>query len=109
MVDEGTLCFSAIAGFTLSAVPDELAGNVGNTFSLTLTLVDGGDEVPLPFINVEAFVVSEGVTLDVTTGATDENGQFVSQVDITGGVSGDSATIKYYAGDAQLDVDVSIP
>jgi hypothetical protein len=110
MVDEGTLCFSAIAGFTLSAVPDELAGKIGNTFSLTLTLVDGGDEVPLPFIDVEAFVVSEGViTVDVTTGATDENGQFISQVDITGGVSGDSATIKYYAGDAQLDVDVSIP
>jgi hypothetical protein len=110
MVDEGTLWFSAIPGFTLSAVPDELAGNVGDTFSLTLTLVDGGDEVPLPFIDVEAFVVSEGViTVDVTTGATDENGQFISQVDITGGVSGDSATIKYYAGDAQLDVDVSIP
>ena len=53
MVSEGTLCFSAIAGFTLEAVPDATSIDlVIGTNPLELTLVDGGNEVPLPFIKV---------------------------------------------------------
>lgn len=53
-INGGEFCFAPIAGFTLTATPSILSG--GGIASLKV--VDGGDEVPLPFIPVLANVSS---------------------------------------------------
>ena len=108
LIDEGTLCFSSIAGWTITAAPGSISLPVGSSANVSLTLEDGGDEIRLPFVPISASVYSEdGVTLTVSTGPTDVNGNFTSTVTETGGVSGD-ATITYYAGDAMVQVVVTV-
>lgn len=115
MVDEGTLGFSSIAGWTLSASPESISG----TDDIFLRVVDGGDEVPLPFINVRGRVTAidrdDESDLEVSVSdcqthspATGPAGGCWSTITIRGEdiVSGDSAEITYSAGDAD-DVTVS--
>ncbi len=110
MASEGTLCFSAIAGFTLEAVPDEIGGPAG-TYPIALTLYDGGDEVLLPFVAVSYGVVVDGATLtaSATTGRTDEFGNLIATITVAGGVSDDTATFTFYAGDASVEVTYTVP
>ena len=110
MASEGTLCFSAIAGFTLEAVPDEV-GEPAGTYPIALTLYDGGDEVRLPFVAVSYGVVIDGTTLtaSATTGRTDEFGNLSATITVSGGVSEDTATFTFYAGDASVEVTYTVP
>jgi hypothetical protein len=109
LVDEGTLCFAAIAGGTLVALPSAVSAST----TISLTLRDGGDTIPLPFVGISSgVVITKGATLTVTAttpGLTDTNGNITSTVTIGGGVTGDTATITYWSGDASVDVEVKIP
>ncbi|HEX9779045.1 MAG TPA: hypothetical protein VGA63_12935, partial [Geopsychrobacteraceae bacterium] len=55
-LNEGRFCYAPIAGFTLSIIPDVKAS--GST-SRGIKLVDGGDEIPVPFEPLGAFVAVE--------------------------------------------------
>ncbi|RJP35992.1 MAG: hypothetical protein C4548_16565, partial [Desulfobacteraceae bacterium] len=112
MVNEGTLVFSSIAGWKLTAAPDAISG----TSDIALSLVDGGDEVPLPFIEVtHAVVFDEGapditVTYSDPNNRTDEFGNITATITINAPVfSGDAATITFYAGDAKVEVTYEVP
>lgn len=111
MVDEGTLCFSPIADFTLEAVPEELFEDG----DIKLSLVDGGDEVPLPFVEVTStYTIDTGSgPIDISykdpDNRTDEDGFITSTIEWTTASSGDSATITYYAGDAKAEVTYEVP
>ena len=120
MVSEGTLCFSSIAGASLTAVPDSIGGpGTGGPppgFDIELELRDGGDGVLLPFIQVTASVVIEAgglstpLEITATGGSTDTAGSFTSRISITTpGLSGDTATITYYALDASVEVEYEVP
>jgi len=52
-VDEGQFCFSPIAGYTLSIIPEVPASS---STDRGLTLIDGGDEIPVPFQPLSSFV-----------------------------------------------------
>jgi len=109
MVSEGNLCFSAIAEWTLTAVPT----SISSTTDVTLEVVDGGDEIPLPFVTVTPYVnVTKGAVLVTATPCTTpaDSGTCVSTITVTGGASGDTADVTYYVGDApEVTVSVKIP
>jgi len=111
MVDKGTLCFSAIAGLTLGAVPEALSSDG----SVELSLVDGGDEVPLPFVGVTAtYTIDTGsgpinITFTDPNDRTDVEGRIISNIAWPSTSSGDSATITFYAGDATAEVTYEVP
>ncbi len=108
MVDEGTLIFSSIAGWKLDAIPNKISSSV----EIALTLVDGGDEVPLPFIPIAASILYDkpGMDITVTVSPTDVYGKSISTITVvTPGASGDKATITYYAGDAKVEVEYKTP
>jgi hypothetical protein len=104
MVDEGTLIFSSIAPWNLTAIPDEISGDE----DIDLTLRDGGDNIRLPFIEITYSVkIDEGSAPTVTVGSTDVDGEFTSS--ISGLVAGDTGTVIYYAGDAKAEVAYEVP
>ncbi|MCF8024234.1 MAG: hypothetical protein K9K82_01950 [Desulfobacteraceae bacterium] len=110
LVDEGTLAFSSIAGWNLEATPKSISGSA----SIELELVDGGDEVPLPFVPISAHiqVTSDAGTLSVSASdciTQHPSGTCTSTINISGAQSGDSATITYYAGDTETEVSFQAP
>ncbi len=52
-VDEGQFCFAPMAGFTLTAVP---GSDLTDTGRRSLKLVDGGDEILLPYWPIETYI-----------------------------------------------------
>ena len=110
LVDHGTLCFAPIAGFTLEARPASISGSA----TVELILRDGGDQILLPFWPVTHTVVitnNDGnpLAISATEGLTDENGEFISTITISGADSDDTAVITFYAGDASVDVALTVP
>lgn len=111
LVDEGSLCFASIAGWKLSTLTPEITG----TTTLELVLRDGGDRIYLPLVNIGAVTkittdTGTALNITVTTGATNINGSYASTITVvSGGDPGDAATITYIAGDASVDVKLTIP
>ncbi|PLX87195.1 MAG: hypothetical protein C0618_07305 [Desulfuromonas sp.] len=66
-VDEGQFCFTPIAGFGLAASPAKLNG----TGTVLLEVVDGGDEIPVPYTFVSAYVTID--TLGINESCSDLN------------------------------------
>jgi len=101
MVDEGTLVFSSIAGWKLEALPVEISADT----TITLSLVDGGDEVPLPFmtvtysIKIDTGIGPINVTFSDPNDRTDVFGNILATIAWPTAASGDSATITFYARD----------
>ena len=65
-VDQGQFCFAAIAGGTLTAIPEALVGDG----TVTLSLVDGGDGIALPFRNVTGYVTIDSRAAGTCTDST---------------------------------------
>lgn len=111
MVDEGGLCFASIAGWSLTTTTTAISG----TTPISLGLVDGGDGISLPLVDISAVTkittdTAPPLVLTVTTGATNINGIFNSTITVvSGAVKGDVATITYGAGDATVAVTLTIP
>lgn len=109
MTIDDRFCFAAIAGLSLTATPTA----INYDQDVTLELKDGGDEIPLPFMEVKAHVKIEksSGSLNVTAQdcITGTDGTCTSSITVSGGTGGDAATITYVAGDAQTTVTVTIP
>ena len=78
---DNSFCFAAIKGGEFTAV--QTGGNV------TGTCVDGGDGVPLPFIDVSVGSSDSSITVTTPAVTTDINGDFSAAISGAGG----SATI----------------
>lgn len=101
VIDE-RFCFVPIAGGTLSTSVGEISGSA----TIKVLYNDGGDLVPTPYESVTAtVVVTGGVSVTFSGGAgpganvyttgTYGSGSFLSGINVTGGASGDTATITY--------------
>lgn len=125
-VNRGTFCLASISGWTLTAQPTAVSSNSVSTFSapttnnVTLKLVDGGDKIRLPFeavtYSVNFTTNKGGLNVSVSeagipgeTGKTLADGTLVSTISSYGGVSGDTAVVSYFAGDAVTTVTVKVP
>lgn len=122
-VDRGTFCLASIAGWTLTPQPSAVSANgsiTANTNNVTLKLVDGGDKIRLPFeavtYSVNYTTNTGGLVVTVSedgisgeTGKTLADGTLVSTITSTGGASGDTAVVSYFAGDAVTTVTVKVP
>ena len=111
----GEYCFSAIAGYAMTTVPSSISGGA---VPVVVSLVDGGDTIPLPFVDVSSSVVittnTGGMTVGVSTcdasSVTDVSGSCTATVTIGGTpATGDAATVSFFAGDASADVTITIP
>lgn len=112
MVDTGTLIFASIAGWTLTGRPE----SINETTIITLEVFDGGDEIPLPFVELTPIVeVNRDAASDLSVDAQEcvtepWTGACNSTITISGSAieSGDSAEITYYtAGDRDAEFTVS--
>ncbi len=107
LVDEGTLAFSSIAGWEVSARPEEIS----SSHRVRLHVIDGGDGIPLPFVRLSPSIGSvsgEGLTVDAESCTTDNSGSCYAWIRVSGQESGDSADITYYAdGDEDAEVTIS--
>lgn len=108
-----SFCFSPIAGGTIELSADALSASG----LVTGTLRDGGDSVPIPFAVVTASAATVGgtVTADVEGAATatyitDAFGQFVSNIGVTPGGTGDTAIVTFKGNRGAIaTVDITSP
>lgn len=128
VTDPGEFCFGAVAPGILNVFPKEISSSA----DIGLELKDSGDEVPLPYQSIFAFVnISKkgpGSTFNVTatnceltadpsspnvdtSGLTQPGtGVCVSRIEVTGTlVTGDSAEVTYKHGELEATVTVKIP
>ncbi len=112
LVDEGTMCFTPIAGFTLESAVSSVSGsaNVG------MTLRDGGDTIPLPFFpiscSVEIQTDGDGdLSVTASSGSTDVNGNYTTTITVANQDSNDRARVTCFdgAGEDSIQISVSIP
>ena len=107
-------CFRAIAGGTITTNPSTITG--AGVEPVTLVLRDGGDGVRLPFSDITTELEVSG-TLDVDLAneyTTNAIGEAVATITVTGGASGDSATITFTGNQfgstaATGSVEITIP
>ena len=109
---EQRACLSSIVPWVLTnnrSADMNVGGSVG------LKLVDGGDSIALPFLDLSpTYTVSApGLTLSATNPCTtDINGECEATITITGGASGDTGTVTYASEDypaANTTINIAIP
>lgn len=116
-LNEGTFCFAPIVGFTMTALPSSFSADpAGSVLKPTLELIDGGDGIHLPYRAVKTFINyatnTGGLSVTVDPAScpyTGIDGTCNPTINVSGGVSGDAATVEFYAGDASVSVSVKIP
>ncbi len=106
---DGRFCFEPTTGGSLVAKPASLSASG----SVSIEVRDGGDRIRVPywFVSASVEVTSNAGSLDVTatSGYTAGNGVFTSSIVVTGGASGDAATVTFDAFDTTVTVDIKIP
>ncbi|PKN12403.1 MAG: hypothetical protein CVU69_07935 [Deltaproteobacteria bacterium HGW-Deltaproteobacteria-4] len=105
--------FAPVSPFTIEAVPDQISSSQ----DIVLTVRDGGDTIPVPFIPVTwTFVPPTGaaageIDVDVTLPSplTNLNGQIVATVVISGTGFSEPGTLTFYAEKGKVEVKVYHP
>ncbi len=112
LVDEGTMCFTPIAGFTLESAVSSVSGSA----TVGMTLRDGGDTIPLPFFpiscSVEIQTDGDGdLSVTASSGSTDVNGNYSTTITVANQDSNDRARVTCFdgAGEDSVQISVSIP
>ncbi len=118
-------CLEHILGGTMGVTPNAVSGN--GIIQITLYLEDGGDRVPLALKSISGNVVTEGaVSVALSAGSyynygvltalaagsyrTDRYGYAYSTLTISGGATGDTATVTFDTGDGVVGtVGITIP
>jgi len=118
-------CLSHIVGGTLSVSPSAVSGN--GAINIELYVEDGGDGVPLALMPIRGTVVTDGaVSVSLSAGSylhygvstalsagnylANRYGYANSTLTISGGVSGDTATVTYSSGSGMVGtVAITIP
>lgn len=117
-INAGDFCFKAIAGGTLTPSSDTILLGSGESAVVTLSLRDGGDTVPLPYVPLSCFVTSIGtppLTVQSAIVGVDTDGDRSTRVDGTGTVTitraiqsgAGSAVVRCVGGDAATDITVN--
>jgi hypothetical protein len=121
-IDAGDFCFKAIAGGSLTPSSDSISLTKGQSRTLTLTLRDGGDTIPLPYLPLSCFVSSfTGTGIPITptiTVGTNSDGNQATDVSGIGSVTitreltdpGDTGVVvRCIGGDASTDISILAP
>lgn len=105
--------FAPISPFTIEALPDQIS----TSQDIVLTVRDGGDTIPVPFIPVTwSFVPPAGaapggidVAVTLSSPITDLNGQVIATVVVTGTGVPAPGTLTFYAEKGKVEVKVYHP
>lgn len=121
-IDAGDFCFKAVAGTTLTPATAALSLSNGQTQVVSMSLRDGGDTVPLPYMPINCFQsAAEGSAFTVTAAitptsdgllTTDVSGStsvtFTATVG-SGAQSTDSVTYTCNGADTSTDITITHP
>jgi hypothetical protein len=108
LVDEGSLIFSSITPWELTASPTTISGDT----TIELTLKDGGSGVALPLVPIRATVVNTtgNPVASVEQCVTDLEGKASVTIDVVNAPTpDDAATIVFTTEEASVSVALKIP
>ncbi len=115
-----SFCFGVVTDGSITPDVDSIGRN--GVTDIPFELRDGGDEIAVPFWNVRASVTlapaaGSGITVQVGSPTDPASGYVVTgsdgwgtvRITVSGGISGDSATVTLRALNTTTDITITIP